>query len=90
VDVMTVDRLARQKVLELAGLARIIAEARGRLIEAAQRRRAIELLRERRLEEWRQAADKRENDLLDELGSIAAGRRRSDSARDETPSETTP
>ena len=60
-------RRARQIVLQLAGVHQRIATARARLIEATRRRRAIELLRERRFRLWKKALDKAETDALDEL-----------------------
>ena len=41
--------------------------ARGRLIEATTRRRAIELLRDRRCARWKAALAKAETAALDEL-----------------------
>jgi flagellar protein FliJ len=49
--------------------------ARAGLIEAAKARRAVELLRERRWEEWKFAQEKAETAALDELAVIAAARR---------------
>ncbi len=69
---MAVDRLARRTVLALAGQAERIAAARALVVEAARRRRAVELLREKRLEEWHRVLDKKETALLDELGAIQA------------------
>lgn len=66
---IAVDRAARGAAVALAGLLRRIEEERGRLVEAARRRRAVELLKERRFEEWRRAESRRETDLLDEIGS---------------------
>lgn len=79
---MSVDRLARSRVLELAGQEQRIAKARAILVEATRRRRAIELLRERRYDEWRSEEHRRENNLLDELGAIAAGRKAREAAAD--------
>lgn len=72
---LAVDRLARRTVLELAGLAQKADAARQRLVAAAQRRRAIEILRERRVEEWNREQDRKETAFLDELANIARARR---------------
>jgi flagellar export protein FliJ len=71
---VAVDRVARQTVLQLAGLARQSDAARAKLVQASQRRRAVEILRERRLEEWKQEADRKETAFLDDLSNIAAAR----------------
>jgi flagellar FliJ protein len=68
-------RAAQRVVLELAGVQRNLDAARAALIEAARARRAIELLRDRRLEQWKTAQNKAETDMLDELAVIAAARR---------------
>jgi flagellar export protein FliJ len=68
-------RHAQRLVLELAGVRRTLEAAQAALADAARGRRAIELLRERRFSQWRQAQDKIENDALDELAVIAAARR---------------
>jgi len=67
-------REAQRIVLELAGVHRRQEAARAELIEASRRRRAVELLRERRFEQWKAAQDKAETAALDELAVIAAGR----------------
>lgn len=69
---MGVDRLARRAVLELAGQAQRIARVRATLVEFAQRRRALEMLRERRLAEWHANENRREVTFLDELATTAA------------------
>ncbi len=71
---MGVDRLARRAVLELAGQAQRIARARATLVEFAQRRRALEMLRERRLADWNANESRREVTFLDELATTAAAR----------------
>jgi flagellar FliJ protein len=68
-------RGAQRLVLELAGVHRRLEMARAALVEAARARRAIELLRERRLAQWKAALDKAEDHALDELAVIAAGRK---------------
>lgn len=71
-------RRAQQIVLELAGVYKRLEAARSRLIEATRNRRAIELVRERRYEQWKSAINKAETDALDELAVIAAARKESD------------
>ncbi len=60
-------RRAQQAVLRLAGLQRKIDSATARVAVAARKRRALELLRERRHLEWRQSLEKREQAALDDL-----------------------
>jgi flagellar export protein FliJ len=69
-------RLGQRLALELAGVHRRLEAARQALVEAAQSRRAIELLRERRLEEWNAGIAKAETEAIDELAIIAAARNR--------------
>ncbi len=71
-------RLAQRLVLELAGAHTRLESARAALVEASRARRAIELLRERRFEQWRASLDKAESVMLDELAVFAAARRRSE------------
>lgn len=75
---MGVDRLARRTVLELAGLTQRLEASRQRLVEAAQARRAVEILRERRLEEWNREADRKEIAFLDDLANVAAARKKAE------------
>jgi flagellar export protein FliJ len=65
-------RQGQRIVLELAGVHRRLDSARIALIEAARRRRAVELLRQQRLEQWQAAQDKAETDAIDELAVIRA------------------
>jgi flagellar export protein FliJ len=69
-------RQAQRIVLEMAGVHRRLEAARAELIEAARRRRAVELLRERRFEQWSAEQEKAETVALDELAVISAARRR--------------
>ena len=64
----------RRSDLELAGLHRRLEAARSELTEAARDRRAIELLRERRLFEWRRRIDRAEDAVIDDLAAAAAAR----------------
>src|SRR5690349_7684996 len=51
---------AQRAALELAGVLKRLEFARADLLEAAKRRKAVELLRERRFEEWRLDQNRRE------------------------------
>ncbi len=68
-------RRAHQVVLQLAGLTQRLDAKRQDLIEATTRRRALELLRERRLVQWKTALDKAEIAALDELAVSRAARK---------------
>lgn len=61
-------RKAQRTVLEMAGLEKQIARAKADLVEAARRRRALEILREQRLRAFNEAQARRERDQLDEFG----------------------
>jgi flagellar export protein FliJ len=61
------DQQARRAVLELAGVMRRLEGARAELIEAAARRRAIELLRDRDQSRFNAERDRKENNALDDL-----------------------
>lgn len=65
---------AQQAVLELAGLGRRLDAARVELLEAATRRKAVELLREKRLQEWKRAQRAKEDAELDEMSVMRYGR----------------
>ena len=67
-------RLADRIVLQLAGLHRQIEQARAKLIEATKRRRAVEILRERRFEQWKRDLERAEDAALDELAVQQAAR----------------
>lgn len=69
---------AQRAVLELAGLHRRLENARAELLEASKRRKAVELLRERRYEEWKSEQNRRELAALDELAVMAAARKEVD------------
>lgn len=60
-------REAQSAAIELAGLIRRQEVAREGLVEARARRRAVELIRERRLAEWRLEQERREVADLDDL-----------------------
>ena len=66
----------QQRVLQLAGLHKRIDRARLELLDATTRRRAVELLKERRYAEWKASADRRESAETDDIvqrGAAAAG-----------------
>ena len=71
---LAIMRDAERTVLELAGIHQRLEEARSKLREAAKRRRAIELLREQRVEEWRRNEARAEQLALDELAVIRSAR----------------
>lgn len=64
------DQEARRGVLELAGLLRRLEGARRDLAQAAMRRRAMELLRDRDLERHKHELDRRERRELDDLTTM--------------------
>lgn len=66
---------AQRTAIELAGVHKRLEAARAELLEAAKRRKAVELLRERRLDEWKQDMDRREAAALDELSVMRAARK---------------
>ncbi len=72
---LNVIRQAQQLALRLAGLGQRMESARKVLLEARVSRRAIELLRERRFDQWKVALGRAENAALDELAVSAAARR---------------
>jgi flagellar FliJ protein len=65
---------AQRAVLELAGIHKRLETARAVLLEASKKRKAVELLKERRYEEWRYRRNQRENAEIDELAVMRAGR----------------
>ena len=66
---------AQRKALELAGVLKRLESARAELLEATKRKKAVELLKERRFEEWKRDQDRRELAAVDELAVMAAGRK---------------
>ena len=68
-------RDAQRIVLELAGVHRRLEASRGILLEKVKRRRAIELLRERRFEQWKADQARADRNAQDELAVIAAARK---------------
>lgn len=67
-------RVAQRLAVELAGVHRHLAAAREELVEATRARRAMELLRDRRFQQWKTAQDKADVAATDELAVIAAAR----------------
>lgn len=65
---------AQQAVIELAGLHRRIDAARLELLRATTARKAVELLRTRRYEEWREENKRKEAAELDEINVTRHGR----------------
>ena len=72
-------REAQAAAIALAGLGKRIQGARSALDTARSRRRAVEILRERRYEEWKLQEERREVAALDDLAITAAFRRDTDS-----------
>lgn len=66
--------LARRAALKLAGVHQRLVPARAALLQAARARKAVELLRERRYEQWRVDEARREAAQGDELAVMRAGR----------------
>lgn len=65
---------AQQAVLRLAGVCKRVDAARLELLQATTRRKAVEVIRERRLDEWKHEQKRRENAAADELGVMFAAR----------------
>jgi flagellar FliJ protein len=76
---LQVMRQAQRMVLELAGVHKRLAGARGELIEAAKTRRALELLKESRFARWKAGIEKAEVAALDELAVQQAARQERES-----------
>jgi flagellar biosynthesis chaperone FliJ len=69
------DAIARQLALQLAGVFTRLDKARAELARAMGERKAVEKLRDARLEEWRSEQARREGAALDELATMRAARR---------------
>ncbi len=63
---------AQRAVLELAGVHKRLEAARAVLLEATKRRKAVDLLKERRFEEWRYQQARREAEATDEIAVMRA------------------
>ncbi len=72
---LQVMRQGQRLVLQLAGVHKRLEEARADLLAATQRRRALELLRDQRLEQWRADQNRAEAATLDDLATAAAARK---------------
>lgn len=72
---------AQRGAFQLVDLNRRIDHARGQLAEAMRQRKAIEVLRDRRLKQWRREQDRRETAALDELAVQRDHRQREGIAR---------
>ena len=68
-------RDAQRVVLELAGIHRRLQSVMAELRAASRDRRAVEILKERRFEDWRREQDRREQADLDEIATIRGSRR---------------
>ena len=68
------DTRARQEVLRLAGLHKRLDASRAELLRAATARKAVELLRERRLEAWNREQSRLESARVDELAVMRSAR----------------
>lgn len=66
---------AQMEAVRLAGVMKRLETARQGLREASARRRAVDLLRDRRFEEWRREEARREAADSDEIGMQRAFRR---------------
>jgi flagellar biosynthesis chaperone FliJ len=64
---------AQQEVLRLAGVHKRLEAARRELLEATTRRKAVDLLKEKRYQEWKHALARRESAELDELMVMRGG-----------------
>lgn len=71
---------AQRTLLQLAGVQTRLEAARRELIEATTRRRAVEVLRERRFEEWKREESRRDAAAVDELAVMRAARPRDEVA----------
>lgn len=65
-------RDAQRLAINLAGVHQRLEAARGELAEAARERRALEILKERRFDEWRRRLEKAEDASIDEVASRVA------------------
>jgi len=65
---------AQHAVIQLAGVHKRLDAARLDLLEATTRRKAVEVLRDRRFEEWQAEQRRRENAAADELSVMSAAR----------------
>lgn len=69
------DTRAQRIVVELAGLCKRLEAARAELLEASKARKAVELLKQHRYEEWRREQERRDAAAIDELAVMQAARK---------------
>lgn len=67
-------RTAQRLAVELAGVHKRLSTTRAELVEATRARRAIELLRDRRYEQWRREQSRADAATIDELATNSAAR----------------
>jgi flagellar FliJ protein len=72
---LSVMREAQSAAIELAGLGKRMEDVREQLVAARTKRRAVELLRERRHIEWLRKQERREVTVLDDLACSACARK---------------
>lgn len=66
--VLSTERKARTLIQKMALLHRQIEEARGLLLESARKRKVVEKLRDRQLEQWRAELLRKDQAEIDEVG----------------------
>jgi len=66
--------LAHHAALRLSGVLARLQGARRELLDATTRRKAVEVLRERRLAAWKRARSRREDAAIDELSVMSVPR----------------
>ena len=71
---------AQQAVLELAGVHKRLDAARIELLSATTARKAVELLRDRRYQQWKHEQARKEAAESDELNVMRHGRHKEDAA----------
>jgi flagellar export protein FliJ len=65
---------AQHTVIQLAGVHKRLEASRQELVHATTRRKAVEVLKERRFELWKSEEKRREDGALDELSVMRSGR----------------
>ena len=73
---------AQHLAIRLAGVHERLDAARLELLAAAKDRKAVETLRDRRYEAWKDALKRREEAAADELATMAHARREDDGSRE--------
>lgn len=72
---LTMAGQANQTAIQLAGAYARVDHARAQLLRLTTARKAVELLKERQLEQWKQDQQRREAAALDEIATIQYSRR---------------